>query len=222
MLGWLAGTARPDLKYAHSRISQHMADPRRGALKAVLHAIRYCSSTRTACLYQPYGSKHAVQWHFYSDSDHAGNAEHQNKRRSQLGHIALWGKTPVAFGSKASKVEFDVRSSQSGMLPVCHPAVEELHADVSSAAAEIYAASVAVSEISHLSYVVEEMGMKVPIPFVLQVDNAACLAFSKDQVQRSKLRRIDCRQEWVQALRDADVGSLEHVVSKDNFADLFT
>ena len=66
------------------------------------------------------------------------------------------------------------------------------------------------------------MGMKVPIPFVLQVDNAACLAFSKDQVQRSKLRHIDCRQEWVQALRDANVVSLEHVDSKDNFADLFT
>ena len=64
--------------------------------------------------------------------------------------------------------------------------------------------------------------MKVPIPFVLQVDNAACLAFSKDQVQRSKLRHIDCRQEWVQALRDANVVSLEHVDSKDNFADLFT
>ena len=62
--------------------------------------------------------------------------------------------------------------------------------------------------------------MKVPIPFVLQVDNAACLAFSKDQVQRSKLRHIDCRQEWVQALRDANVVSLEHVDSKNNFADL--
>jgi hypothetical protein len=35
MLGWLAGTARPDVKYAHSRISQHMATPGRGALRAV-------------------------------------------------------------------------------------------------------------------------------------------------------------------------------------------
>ena len=35
MLGWLAGTARQDVKYAHSRILQHMATPGRGALRAV-------------------------------------------------------------------------------------------------------------------------------------------------------------------------------------------
>ena len=36
--------------------------------------------------------------------------------------------------------------------------------DVSSAAAEIYAASVALSEICHLSYMTEEMGMEMPTP----------------------------------------------------------
>ena len=128
----------------------------------------------------------------------------------------------MAFGSKASKVEFDVRSQQAGKIPVCHPAVAELHADVSSAAAEIYAASVALTEICHLSYVTEEMGMSMKQPFVLQVDNAACIAFAEDQVQRTKLRHIDCRQEWVLALRDADVVKLKWVESKANFADLFT
>ena len=41
MLGWLAMTARPDLKYCHSRISQHMSEPTAGALEAVRHAVRY-------------------------------------------------------------------------------------------------------------------------------------------------------------------------------------
>ena len=97
-----------------------------------------------------------------------------------------------------------------------------MHADVSSAAAEIYAASVALSEMCYLSYISDEMGMAIGLPFVLQVDNSTCLAFSKDQVQRSKLRHIDCRQEWVLALRDADVVRLEWVESASNFADLFT
>ena len=181
------------------------------------HAVRYCSSTRTACLFQPYGQD--AEWSFYSDSDHAGNAELQNKRRSQLGYIALRGRCPIAFGSKASGVTF---GSPSAEVPVCHPAVAELHADVSSAAAEIYAASVALSEMCYLSYISDEMGMAIGLPFVLQVDNSTYLAFSKDQVQRSKLRHIDCRQEWVLALRDADVVRLEWVESASNFADLFT
>jgi hypothetical protein len=249
MLGWLAMTARPDVKYAHSRISQHMATPRKGALKAVIHAVKYCSSTKTACLFQPYG-EHA-EWGFFSDSDHAGNAEVQNKRRSQLGYIAMWGRAPIAYGSKASGVSFDTASLEAQAkaqdvrdtsnkaepeadlaflvaeavaehLPTCHPMMKQLHADVSSAAAEIYAASVALSEICHLSYVADEMGMGIRLPFVLQVDNAACLAFSKDQVQRSKLRHIDARQEWVQALRDENVVVLEWVESKLNLADMFT
>ena len=54
MLGWLASTRRPDLKYAHSRISQHMSAPKRGALAAIIHAVKYCASTMTASLHQPY------------------------------------------------------------------------------------------------------------------------------------------------------------------------
>ena len=64
--------------------------------------------------------------------------------------------------------------------------------------------------------------MSMEQPFVLQVDNAACIAFAEDQVQRTKLRHIDCRQEWVLALRDANVVKLKWVESKANFADLFT
>ena len=64
--------------------------------------------------------------------------------------------------------------------------------------------------------------MGMPTPFKLQVGNSTCLAFSEERVQRSKLRHIDCRQEWVQALRDASVVDLQWVESASNFADLFT
>ena len=181
----------------------------------------YCPSTRTACLHQPYGTD--AEWEFYSDSDHAGNAELQNKRRSQLGYIALRGRCPIAFGSKASSVTFGSQpAGDTNPVPVCHPAVSELHADVSSAAAEIYAASVALSEMCYLSYISDEMGVPIRLPFRLQVDNSTCLAFGEDQIQRSKLRHIDCRQEWVLALRDAKVVQMEWVESAHNFADLFT
>ena len=95
-------------------------------------------------------------------------------------------------------------------------------ADVSSAVAEIYAVSVALLEMCYLSYISDEMGMPIGLPFKLQVDNSTCLAFAQDQIQRSKLRHIGCRQEWVLALRDAGVVQMQWVESAQNFADLFT
>ena len=50
MLGWLSFTGRPDLKYAHSRISQHMAKPTLGALEALHHCLRYCWFTKNLAL----------------------------------------------------------------------------------------------------------------------------------------------------------------------------
>ena len=72
-----------DIKYAHSRISQHMANLCCGALKALKHCITYCKEMWYWCFRQTVDGKD-VGWSFYSDSDHAGNAETQNERRSQL------------------------------------------------------------------------------------------------------------------------------------------
>ena len=63
-----------------------MAAPCKGALKALKHLIAYCKETQYWCFRQTAGSKD-VSWSFYSDSDHAGNAESQNERRSQLGRM---------------------------------------------------------------------------------------------------------------------------------------
>ena len=59
-----------------------------------------------------------------------------------------------------------------GGVPTCHLQVQDLHADVSSAALEIYAASVALSEFLHLSYVSDEMGWCINLPVEIHVDNA--------------------------------------------------
>ena len=182
MIGWLSGTGRPDLRYAHSRISQHMAAPCKGALSAVKTAVKYCKNTRDWCLWQPKGQP--APWSHFSDSDHAGNAERQNYRRSQLGYVSMRGHAPIGWGSKASSVMFGPSQLVSAddslpsrgknlVTPVCHPKVPDLHPDVSSGAAEIYAASVALSEVLHLSYVCDEMGDPMSMPLALQVDNAA-------------------------------------------------
>ena len=178
MLGWLAMTARPDLKYCHSRISQHMymAEPTAGALEAVRYAVRYCATWGKLCLYQLFRALQ-VRAHF-SDSDRMGNAEPQNKRWSQLASVLFYGDVLADWSSTATSVQISeaidncetqvaaaakvtVRSLEWQELPqyarignpTCHPSVNELHADVSSAAAGIYAASVALSRLLHMSYI---------------------------------------------------------------------
>ena len=125
------------------------------------------------------------------DSDHAGNVEPDNKQRSQLAFTAMYDKAPIAWGSKATHVRFDEASHGSEPAsgkpyvfgaPQCHDKCTNLHPDVSSATAEIYAASIALNECLYLSYMADEMGQPMTLPINIQVDNSTAIAFSKDRI----------------------------------------
>ena len=149
-------------------------------------------------------------WNFFSDTDHGGNSEPQNRRRSQNGTLVLENDAPVLWLSKVSSVAF------------AHPDIGEAHADMSSAAVEIFGAANATFECLYQSYIADEMGIELPLPIILQIDNAAAETFINASGGRSKLKHIDCRQEWVRVLRDKSILIPTHVDSKDNLADLFT
>ena len=150
------------------------------------------------------------EYEFFSDSDYAANAEPQNKRKSQCGYVALRNGAPVDWYSTSHATTF----SNSRM--------KEAHADTSAAAAEVYAAGNAVKDILALSYIHEESGFSPFLPAVLRVDNAAAIAFADDSCNKTELKHIDVRQEWVIALRDSDCIVTLHVASKDNLADFYT
>ena len=121
-----------------------------------------------------------------------------------------WNGAPVLWGSKVSSVAF------------AHPDIGEAHADISSGAAEVYAAGNATFEFLHLSYTADEMNIDFPKPIIMQVDNNAAIAFSDNSAFKTKLKHIDVRQKWVQTLRDKDIIDTKYVRSEDNLADLFT
>ena len=103
MSGWLAMTARPDLKYCHSRINQHMSEPNARSLEVVRHAVQNCATWDKLCLLQLFSAQQVRA--NYSDSDHAGNAEPQNKRRLQLASISFNGDAPTDWSSTATSVQ---------------------------------------------------------------------------------------------------------------------
>jgi hypothetical protein len=107
---------------------------------------------------------------------------------------------------------------------VANAGIPDNHADVSSAASELYAAGTCVMDTLALSYVASEANIAFPSPFVLQVDNAAAQAFACQRrfAGRSRLRHIVARLEWVRCLRDSGLVEVVHVNTHDNLADLFT
>ena len=223
MLGWLAQTVRFDVAYAYSRIAQHSASPSESAMKAVRTAFAYLQQSKHHCISaQIYeddmdiqsvlnrNAKDTEEWSFHVDSDHAGNAEIQNKRRSQNGLMAKINNAPFMWQSKATSVTF--ASERIG----------EAHADMSSGSVEIYAAGNATLDIMAISYAAEEMGMNFPFPFTLEMDNDAAKIFCQGTAHKTKLKHIDCRQEWVQTLRDRGLMTPVHIDTKLNDADIFT
>ena len=222
-LGWLVETGRPDVALAHSRIAQHMAKSNQSAMDTVRRVFLYLYGARNMvlschtqsedvdlCYYRGESSEEPTTWEFYVDSDFAGNAEEQNRRRSQIGIVALQNGFPVFWSSKVSSVAF------------ADEAIGESHADTSSGAAEVYAAGNCTYDFLYLAHVASEMNLDFPRPFKILMDNAAAECFAKGTAFKSKLKHIDCRQEWVRILRDRDICTPVHVDSKDNLADLFT
>ena len=89
-------------------------------------------------------------------------------------------------------------------------------------AAEVYCAANATFDILALSYIVEEMGMDFKLPAILRMDNAAAEVFTINTANKTRLKHIDCRQEWVKMLRNKSLIKPMHVPSEDNLADIFT
>ena len=79
---------------------------------------------------------------------------------SQLGYVGLNNGCLVVWSSKVTSVQFSELNGPAGYAwgrpVVAHPRIAENHADMSSAAAEIYAAGTAVMDFLGLSYVASE------------------------------------------------------------------
>ena len=66
------------------------------------------------------------------------------------------------------------------------------------------------------------MGLTMTKPFKIEVDNQAAIIFTKGSAQKTKMKHIDCRLEWVRMLRNKEIVKVEHIPTKENLADIFT
>ena len=226
MVGWLTSTTRCDARFAHSRISQHTANPTVGAYDALYKLVRYLIGTKSWCIVQDLHTD--GPWQVYSDADLCSNSEPQCKRRSQLGYVVCVNNCPIMWQSKCSTVQFWESAHPAGfskLQPVtANSRLLDEHADFSSAAAELYAAANCVNDVLALSYVCEEAGIPFELPFTIHIDNQAAISYMtrRDFAGRTKLRHIDARASWVETLRDAKLVAPRYIPTESQLADWMT
>ena len=147
--------------------------------------------------------------------------------------MAMRGQALIDWGSKATAVQTIAWPDGDGLwntadlpaeqpMPTCRLLAHDLHADVSSAAVEIYPRSAGLSQGLWLSYISEELGISFTTPVAIGVDNTTVVAYADSTVKRSKIRRIDTQQDWVSAMRDSKICRLWEVDIKENVSDLLT
>ena len=74
-----------------------------------------------------------------------------------------------------------------------------------------------------LSSVASELGMSLPWPMIIHVDNQQVISFQKGSCVNSKLKgMIDTRESWVRELRDDGMVEVVKVKGELNWADILT
>ena len=210
-VGWLANTARIDLAYAHSRISQHLANPNQGALSAIKQVIRYITGTLDLGITTKAPLTKSNVFTFYTDSDHAGNREPQNNCRSQLGMLAILNGAPFLWKSTVmSAVSFS-------------PVISETLPALSVGEAETTAIANGILEFLRASYVAEEENiLDFPSPMAIYTDSSVAEAFMANTCLKTRMKHIDVRQNWVKLIRNAQIAVPVHCPSADNLSDWLT
>ena len=196
-LNYFAMTTRYDIAHATSRLSQMSAKPTKGAAKALKRVMRYLRANDKLVLEGVITKKNDLE--SYSDSDHAGDKP--NLTQSQTGMVITLNGVPVHWASRKQ-----VSTTA-----------------ISSAIAEIYALSETVKSTQLTVWKLEELGVTIPYPIVVQVDNTQAISFQRGTCLVSKLRgMIDLRWAWVSELRNKNLVSVTKVSTEKNKADMFT
>jgi invasion protein IalB len=196
-LNYFSMTTRYDIAHAVSRLSQMSANPTKGAAKALTRVLRYLRANDKLALEGTITKANKLE--SYSDSDHAG--DRPNCTFSQTGIMITLNGVPVQWASRKQTVS----------------------TATSSALAEIYALSETTRMAQLTAWKIDELGVKIPHPITIQVDNSQAISFQRSTCLVSKLRGlVDLRWAWVCELRNQEKVRVTKVNTAYNKADILT
>ena len=190
---WLSLNTRPDISYAVARLAQFVAKPSPVAYAMAARILRYLTGSMEYSI--SFTSKDRQPVLAYADADWAGDSD----RRSQSGYIFLFAGGPIAWSSR-----------------------KQTCVALSTAEAEIVAASACVQDAIWFMSILSELGMAPKKPITIFEDNEGAIALAETSVTGKRTKHIDLRYSFINDAVKTGKVLLTKVDSKKNLADVFT
>jgi hypothetical protein len=192
---YLAGCTRPDIAFAVSRASQHLATPTEQDWTAAKRILKYVLATYRYGPVYCKDSNTAAKLSVYSDADFSGCT---NSRRSTSGVLVTLANAPIIWSSK-----------------------RQLSVALSTTEAEFIAASEASKEAVWVNGLLNELGIPTEPP-ALCIDNKSTLSLISNPTFHQRTKHIDVRYKFVR--EHAALGRIKpiHVPAIEQYADLLT
>lgn len=159
---------RPDIAFAVSYLSRHLAKPTEHHIRAVERVFRYLRGTVDLELVFRGNLQPLAGW---CDADYGGDV---GTRRSTTGYVFHVGSAPISWSSKRQTVV---------ALSTCE--------------AELMAQTQAAKEAIWLRTLLEELGTDTVAATIIWSDNQGAIAVSKDPQSHSRAKHIDIQNMWV-------------------------
>ena len=192
---YLAGCTRPDIAFAVSRASRHLADPTEQDWTAVKRIFKYVLANYGLGPIYRKTSRTAADLFAYSDADFSGCSE---TRRSTSGVMVMLADAPIIWTSK-----------------------RQLSVALSTTEAEFIAASEATKEAVWATGLLTELGYVTKIPALL-IDNLSTVALIENPLFHQRTKHIDVRYKFVREHAAAGRIKPTHVPAANQYADMLT
>ncbi|XP_019103857.1 uncharacterized mitochondrial protein AtMg00810-like [Beta vulgaris subsp. vulgaris] len=184
----------PDIAFTVQLLAQFMQQPTTVHMQAAKRLLRYLAGTLSQGILL--ASSSAAQLTAYYDSDWASCPI---TRRSTTGYCIFLGHSPVSWKTKKQ------------------PVVAR-----SSAEAEYRAMALTTCEVTWLSALLKDLGLKQLPPTVLKCDNKAALAIAANPVLHERTKHVELDCHYVREKIQAGTITTSHVSSSDQVADIMT
>lgn len=185
---------RPDISFTVHTLSQYMNAPTTVHYQAAKRLLRYLAGSPAQGILL--ASSSAAHLTAYCDSDWASCLA---TRKSTTGYCILLGDSPISWKSKKQSVVAR-----------------------SSAEAEYRAMAFTTCEVTWLSSLLKDLGLKDLPPANLKCDNKAALAIAANPVQHERTKHVEIDCHYVRDQLNKGLLTTSHVSSSEQIADLLT
>lgn len=185
---------RPDIAFSVQILTQYMQHPTSVHMQNAKRVLRYLSGTISQGVLL--ASASAAHLTAYCDSDWAGCVA---TRKSTSGYCIFLGESPISWKTKKQTVVAR-----------------------SSAEAEYRAMALTACEVTWLSTLLKDLGLKNLPPAILKCDNQAALSIAANPVMHERTKHIDIDCHFVRDQLKKGTIVTQHVSSADQVADIMT